>query len=379
MKKLIIGLLSIVLGASSVYANGTAPSAAAEGLEISGNVDVVAGYQHDDKDAVGTAQGGMGDVVFGTAANADHFRFIVDQVEIDLAKSFGENIRLRADVDFTDFANTNTRAADVMDLEQGYVTANIAAGNGIEFLIGKFNAPVGIESADRNENWFVSYSDIYRFLVPTQTTGAKIYYAFSDLVDFHWAVVNSLNSTGFAGSAIPSTLFRLGFNWGEEGNESTFGIGGGAGPEQVSQNAHWDFYGDLDALIAVTDTIDIAGEATYRQTDTVVPGLLNQKALAAQLALNYEASDVWDVSFRGGWFWDFNNVAGVPGAGGASTTGGNWGGFEGTTYSGAIATTYQIADGAKMKWEYRFDFDAVSGPASNSDYHSLMAEFAYSF
>jgi len=149
-KQIMAGLFasSLVLVATSVLANGTPPPApvetVAEGVEISGNVDVVAGWQHDDKDARGGALGGMGDVVFATAANADHFRFIVDQVEIDLAKSFGENIRLRADVDFNDFANTASRVVDTVDLEQAYVTANLAAGNGIEFLIGKFNAPVGV-------------------------------------------------------------------------------------------------------------------------------------------------------------------------------------------------------------------------------------------
>ena len=33
----------------------------------------------------------------------------------------------------------------VLVLEQAYVTANIGIGNGMEFLIGKFNAPVGVE------------------------------------------------------------------------------------------------------------------------------------------------------------------------------------------------------------------------------------------
>ena len=52
---------------------------------------------------------------------------------------------------------------------------------------------------------------------------------------------------------------------------------------------------------------------------------------------------------------------------------------EGTTYSGTLGAGYQIADGAKMKLEYRFDFAAVAGPAFNSDYHSVLAEFDYSF
>lgn len=392
MKKLIMtGLFSaslVLAGTSSLLANGTsAPAAAAEGLEISGNVDVITAYQHDDKDAVATNLGGVGDVpgLVGTP-NRDLFAFVVDQVEIDLAKSFGENIRLRADIDFSDFADGGSRSGtDLLDLEQGYVTANLAAGNGIEFLIGKFNAPVGIESVDRNDNWLISYSPNYRWLTPTNLTGAKIYYAFSDLVNWHLGVVNDLNGA-FGDSAMPSVITQLNFNWGDEGKKNTVGIGGGAGPEVTNatggENAHFDFYGDLDFVLAVTDSIKLAGEGTFRQSDSTSRGA-NQKAIAGQLALNYAASDVWDVTFRYGYEWDIN-PAGARGGSGASTTSlvvpSNWnGGFEGTLHSGTIGTGYKITDGAKMKLEYRFDFAAVAGPAANSDYHSALAEFAYTF
>ncbi|OGQ08619.1 MAG: hypothetical protein A3G32_02375 [Deltaproteobacteria bacterium RIFCSPLOWO2_12_FULL_40_28] len=388
-KHLLTGLfavISMVAVSATVMANGTpAPEAAAEGVEISGHVTVVTGYQHDDKDAAvagGINLGGMGDAILAaTVADADHFRFIVDEVELDLQKSFGENIRLRADLDFRDAANTNWRAADVFDLEQAYVTANLAAGNGIEFLIGKFNAPVGVDVVDRHENWLISYNSAFRWMTPTQVTGAKLYYAFNDLVDFHWAVVNDLNSNGFAAdSAMPSTLFRLGFNWGEEGRESTVGISGGAGPENsnalgVSHNAHWDFFGDLDAVIALSDSITLAGEGVWRQTDSVTAGR-NQKAIAGFAALNYAASDVWDVTFRFDYQWEINPVTGT----GASTTGSFWnGGFEGQLWSGTVGAGYVITDGAKMKLEYRFDYAKTAGAALNSDYHSVLAEFAYTF
>ncbi len=395
MKKLIMtGLFSaslVLAGSSSLLANGTsAPAPAAEGLEISGNVDVITGYQHDHKNAgavAGANVGGLGDVpgAAATVARRDAFLFDVDQVELDLAKSFGENIRLRADIDFSDFANTGSRAAGAaLDLEQGYVTANLAAGNGIEFLIGKFNAPVGIESVDRNDNWLISYSPNYRWLTPTNVTGAKIYYAFSDLINWHLAVVNDLNSNGFGDSAMPSVITQLNFNWGDEGKKNTVGIGGGGGPESqasvggASNNAHFDFYGDLDFVLALTDSINLAGEGTYRQSDSISGGA-NQKALAGQLALNYEASDVWDVTFRYGYEFD-PNVAGARGGSGASTTGGNWNtGYEGSLHSATLGTGYKIADGAKMKLEYRFDYAMTSGASSNPSFHSAMAEFAYTF
>lgn len=399
MKKLIIaGLFSASLvfaGTSTLLANGTpAPDTVAEGVEISGAVDVVSGWQHDDQDATATGGniGGMADYdgalvggVIGNTANADHFRFVVNQVEIDLAKSFGENIRLRADLDFGDFGNTGQLGADLFDLEQAYVTANLAAGNGIEFLIGKFNAPVGVESVDTRDNWLISYAPPFRYMTPKEVTGAKLYYAFSDLIDLHWAVVNDLNANGFGDSALPSTLFRLGFNWGEEGNESTLGISGGLGPESdpaaggASNNAHWDFFGDMDALIALSDTVNLGAEGVYRQSNSLAGGA-NQKAISGFAALNYEASDVWDVTFRAGWMWEIN-PPNARGGSGASTTGGSWtgAGTDGTLYSGSVGAGYQIADGAKLKLEYRFDWYNTTGAAGNNDSQSVAAQFAYTF
>lgn len=384
--------VAAMIASTSAQANGTPiPEVAPEGVEISGAVDVVAGWQHDDRDAtaVGGSIGGLADYDgvgnVGNLSNGDHFRMVVNEVELDLQKTFGENIRLRTDIDFRNL--TNTSGGPTIRLEQAYVTANLAAGNGIEFLIGTFNAPVGVQSVDTRDNWFISYAAPFRYLTPANVTGAKLYYAFSDLVDLHFAVVNDLDDNGFGDSAIPSVLFRLGFNWGDEGNENTVGISGGVGPEYgdaagISQNKHWDFFGDLDLMIALSDTVTIAAEGVFRQSDAIAGGA-NQKAFAGFLALNYQASDVWDVSFRADWMWEVN-PANARGGTGASTTGGNWNGasgvgFEGQLWSGAIGAGYQITDGAKMKLEYRYDWAKTAGAAANSDAMSLTAQFAYTF
>lgn len=401
MKKLTLGLFAaglLVAASSSLYANGTPiPETVGEGVEISGNIIVLAGYQHDDKDAFDGARfGGLADTNnFANSADADHFRFIVDQVELDIAKSFGENIRLRADIDFISDLNTANNGGDIVDLEQAYVTANLAAGNGIEFLIGKFNAPIGVESVDRSDNWLSSYSSVFRFITPDNVTGLKLYYAFNDLIDWHFAIVNDLNGSGISGgttgiedgisdSALPSILTRLGFNWGEEGRENTVGLAVAAGPEQGANNAHWDFIVDVDAMIAIGDSLTFATEVAYRQSNNPFGGTLqNQKVFAAFAALNYQLSDVWDLTWRVDWMWDFNNT---EISGGASTTSNgilernNYNGFyEGTQIGGSFGAGYMITDGAKMKLEYRFDFAAVSGPALDSDYHALLMEFDYAF
>lgn len=375
-KRLISGLVAAAMVVSFTAVAG-------DGLEISGNVDTVAGYQKDNSNAV-AGLGGLTQGDFGVAAapSADHVRFLLDQVEIDLAKEFGENIRLRADIDFRDLANMGDRtAAGFVDVEQGYVTANIAVGNGMEFLFGKFNSPVGLESVDRNSNVFTTFTQGYMFLIPTNVIGAKIYYAFNDNWSFDLAMINSMNSGTLAtNSALPSGLLRVGVTWGDEGRESYVHLGGGVGPESSvitggSQNAHLDFFGNLWGNFALGDNWDWAFEGTYRQSNSVTAGGQNTKAIAGQTYFNYKISDVWDVHIRYGFFWDVN--PGTVGTG-ASTTGGTWGPFEGTSHSGTLGFSYMIADGAKVKFDYRFDM-GMRGGLADPNYHTGTAEFAYSF
>lgn len=391
MKKLLLtGIVGASLVSSLAFAGGTATPveevpAAAEGLEISGNVDVLVGYQHDDRDAGALGAGGLtqGDLGVPEGANADHFRFLVDQVEIDLSKEFGENLRVRADIDASDLTQTARRGGNVFEIEQAYVTWNLGSGDGAEWLVGKFNLPIGLEGVDRNENVFATYTPGFIYLIPTNVIGTKIYWAFTDVWSLDIGAVNNLNGPITGNSAIPTGFLRIGANWGDEGNESSIHVGGAVGPEQNaavtggSHNAHLDYLGDLWGQVALSDTWDIGFEGTYRQTNAIAGGA-NQKALAGQLYVVWEASDLWDFQARYAHFWEIN-PANARGGSGASTTGGNWSGFEGQTWSGTLGATYAIADEAKVKLEYRFDFARTAGAAANADYHTGVAEFAYSF
>jgi len=158
----------------------------------------------------------------------------------------------------------------------------------------------------------------------------------------------------------------------------------GFGPEQnvvpagsVSHNTHYDMLGTLWGNFAIGDYWDLGWEGMYRQTNSVGAGA-NQKAMAGQLYVVYQPSDVWTVQWRGAVHYESNPATAVAGLG-ASTTGTTWGGFEGMQMSGTVGATYQITDGAQMKLEYRFDYASTTGAVLNSDFHTGVAEFAYSF
>jgi len=130
------------------------------GLEMSGSVMTGLGFQYTanangaanvylptDSNGVVYYPGVMGAYVGQpTAPKQKNFDFFVDSVYLDLMKSFGENIKLRADLKFGR-ATSSGIGANAFDLDQAYATANIPVGSGIEVLIGRFHTPIGFESA----------------------------------------------------------------------------------------------------------------------------------------------------------------------------------------------------------------------------------------
>lgn len=392
-KSLLLSVAALSLTVGSVALADDAYVAG--GFEASGHVNVVAGWSHSDKDAqfAGNFGSAMGEFLGNNGGNDDDtFAFLIDEVELDISKTFGENVRLRADIEFSPVEDggapgaLNVTESSVANLEQAYVTVNVPVGDGAELLFGKFNVPIGFESVDRNELLTVSHSNVYNFLTPTNATGAKFYVAFNDLVDLSLYVVNDLNRDGFSDivngvgdSAIPSVGGRLGFNWGEEGSESTVGLSAAAGPEQPQQNAHWDYLADIDFSLHVTDALLIGGEAIYRQSNrTVAESTVDAndyKAYGAQLLFNYQFSDVWDGTLRFDYIHDMNaRAAAAAGLGGA-----RFSGVDEQIMAGTVVAGYQITDGAKFKLEYKFEYADPQGTANNSDYHSVVGMFAYNF
>ncbi len=387
MKKIIIAVVALGLFAF-IATSAHAQDYVAGGFEASGHVMTGLGYQHHnnktpsefatDSDGIATTSGPIGKYLGSLpAASSDHFSFFVDSVELDLMKSFGENIRLRADLSFGRVASSGLGTANFI-LEQAYATANIPLGNGIEFLVGRFDTPIGFESNDAAENYTISRSIMVRALRPGVTTGAKLYYAFSDLVDLHFYVVNTLTQDSDVKTAdIPSLGFRLGFNWGDEGSESTFGVSGLFGPESRVSNKHFTFAGDIDVNWWITESFALGFEGLYRRDNArlggFVAGAQNVNYYAGLLNLHYLFSDVWDGTLKY-CFAKQTKPGAVVVAPVTQLTG-----TQQSMHEITLAGGYAIADGAKLKLEGRFDIvNPVGGSNTEYVYGGAMA-FVYNF
>lgn len=351
-------------------------------LEISGNATTVTGWQRPSKNAGFGGAGILGDGLAAAGGlGVDTFGFYIDQVEVDLAKSFGENIRIRADLDFTPDRGNNDTADDI-DIEQAYATANIPAGNGIELLVGRYNSGIGLDPIDRNELSTVSFSAVHRTLLPHSLTGARLGYDFSEATRFEFYLVNDLQdgAPGAATSDLPSGGFNLSYAWGDEGNKNWIKLNGAAGPEGATKKGI-SFLGDLSGNFAVSDAFWVGAEGVYRQDDTAGAGD-DAQFIGGQLKGHYSFSDVWDGTLRYSFIWDLDTtdigVAALPPANPLTVVAGL--GANGQAHQVSLATGYQITDGARLVIEGGVDLSNFSAAGVGTGLTpGLAGMFAYSF
>lgn len=363
----------------------------AGGFEASGHVVTGAGYQHQlanahpavagatTAEAGGTTSGVLGNYLTLTPqfGKQDDFLFFVDEFELNFSKGFGDNIRARADISFGRAASGSTFAGS--NVEQAYATANIPVGNGLEFLLGRFDFPGGYQHRDVISNDTISQTLIIRSGArPSGLTGAKLYYQFTDAFDFNLFVVNTNGPDVLKAPVdVPSGGFRFGYSWGDGATPSTFGFYTLAGNDQVGTTTgklkNFSFGGGVDFNWWATEAFAFGGEALFqRHNASAAIGAANSntEVLAGQVNLKYVVNDVWDGTLQAAYFKQFDVAPNGTGI---------WmQGFQGSTYEIALAGNYAVADGATLKLQGQFDWIKNAANVKSYNYGAAWA-FAYAF
>jgi len=399
--------MAVAIMTFAISANAADDKYVAGGFEANGHINTGFGFNYVGNNAAnnGGAAGMLRDgwAGFRNVNYAKDWGYLLDEVELDITKSFGENIKARADIAFGD--QTIGSTINGVALKQAYVTANIAAGNGIEWLFGRFDAPIGYEAVDRNDNNTVTHSAIFNYNIrPRSLTGMKFYYAFSDAIDFHLWFANNLrdrlDTFRFDNKIMPAIGTRVGYTWGEEGTESTVGLSAAMSPEvnAGSKLGRMSYFADLDWNVWATDAFVIGGEGIFRR-DNAPTGATSTMIFGGILDLNYIFSDVWDGTLKYS-IVRINNGAGTattatfaaPTYAAATTAGiigtaassglrmGNneLGIAKGYLQEISLSPGYQIADGAKFRCEYKLDWTKYSGFNKNLT-HTLVGLLEYAF
>jgi len=141
------------------------------------------------------------DVVPGYAFNTPQMQdgFNLDVVKLSIAKPLDESqwaagyqVDLLFGPNATSLA-TSVGANGVPDgfaIQQAYVNLRTPVGNGLDFKVGVYNAPIGYESFDRTLD--PNFSRSYGYTMePTTMTGVLMSYQFSQLVSASASIANS--------------------------------------------------------------------------------------------------------------------------------------------------------------------------------------------
>lgn len=379
-------------------------SVVAGGFEASGHTFVGVGWQKFKtsgagsvipNDVRGTLPGTIGafsdtNTRAGGADKEDVFMFFVDEIELDIAKTFGENVRVRTDLDFgAGSLNSGPRfvtgGGNAVLVEQIYVTTNIPIGNGLELMVGRFNAPLGFEQVDVVANDTVSRSVIYRALRPTGFTGAKFYYPLNDMLSWQVYAANpGLVHDGavpFKTTDTPTVGSRFGFHWGDEGRQSHFGVNAVWGQDHADIEKAWSYLGDFDFQWWASDNFALGGEGIYRQINTTTAGENNGKYYGGLVNMHYDFSDVWDGTFRYAYGHDLDGAtpAGALVIASHSGTAQSLTGADQQLHEMALAGNYAISEGAKFRLEGGYTFVKPAGNVGNQHTFGAAAGFAYEF
>lgn len=109
--------------------------------------------------------------------------FGLDQVEIDVEHQAGEQALVRADLEWL-----KDGEGFLAQVEQAYLQYNARCGWALS--VGRFNAPIGVESLDPTVMFQYSHSQLFTYGAPTNLTGLKLARAWGNGMDLTAHVSN---------------------------------------------------------------------------------------------------------------------------------------------------------------------------------------------
>ncbi len=282
---------------------------------------------------------GFAEVIGRGDFTAGRFDFAIQQVELDVMKSWDDVVFFRLDLQydayyFDDATLTNFITSFV---EQAVVDIQLYKPLALKIGFGRFNAPFGYEALDPLDRIIASYSQVFNYLDPFlltgfRFTGAYAWFDWNIWVAQGWEYLIDNNSDKTFG-------WRLGFN---PVSEFGFGIAGSYGSE-LPANAARRLSLSLDYSIKPVAGLVMGGEVTFRKEDassTVNPG---DDGMA--IGFIYEGQYRFVPLFALGWRYDMiRDFEGI--IYGADTL----------VHSVALAPTFYLFDHARIQLEYKGSF-----------------------
>lgn len=303
--------------------------------------------------------------------NAEAGSFSLDAAKIILNKQLSSYASVYARLGFYN-PSTDVVAGEI-EISEAYVTLTAPVGDGLNFMIGKFYAPVGFESVDAPDMYQYSHALVFDYGIPLFFTGVMASYDFGDMASLGLYITNgwdaNINENGeyTGGLRLGVTPFEgLGL-----GLSATYGSENAVGKQRTML--------DVDLAFDYVENLMIGAEFNMGSEEGAIPAANpgddpDDATWNGFLVMaHYDFTDWMGLTLRYDMFNDpddFRIGDGVP---------------DGQTRTAiTVAPTFVIADGAGALIEYRMDMsdeevfvDADGEPTDTSSY--VVVEFTYSF
>lgn len=265
--------------------------------------------------------------------NTDRSTFGVDETELDVEHNLSDKATVRADIEYV---NDGTGSIN-MDLEQGYLSYDLGSTQNWTFSFGKFNAPIGFESADAPGRYQHSYAALSTYALPANLTGASLYTKFSPTVDAIVYLVNGwdVDSDNNSGK---TWGMRVGFTPIADLN---FGLSVVTGAEQADRTDSRRSVFDLDLTYQITPTFLFGGEANYGMESKVLANGEDARWFGFLLMSNVGLSENINLTMRADYLKDYD---------------GHHTGFSQDLKAFTIAPRLKIVDGLAGLVEMKYEF-----------------------
>ncbi len=140
---------------------------------------------------------------------ADTSDFAFNKIEVGFTKRFSDLLWIAASFEIKQENEGGTVVTET-ELSNGEVHLVAPFGNGIDFLLGKFNSPVSFEPEDAPFLLQASHSLPFQFASPVKMTGLKINYPFQENLEVQAMIFNGWNQDGDNNEG-KSLAFQVGY------------------------------------------------------------------------------------------------------------------------------------------------------------------------
>lgn len=384
----VLRILVIALFAVALVASTGQPARAAEegmkGLGISGYVDAVGAFSHASNDYFG---GTLAPGLYAGTASLSGVAYPAHPVNgntlnDDNAFVFaGSELKLHFNRDFADKAfavgslSLQSAAAGGGASSTGQFNFDVQqAAVGLKFgdthlLLGRFYAPIGIESVDANSRATATLGNVFAGLEPFYLTGAMLHYAPEEGVGAFFFASNNIqdgnddaNNAKALGVGLTlatgdvSATLQYNVDWTNKINPEF---------QDASQLIDLSILMDNDTMLGGIDAIYRRENSNLVTDSTAAPFAGNVDIFGAEALLGFKMDDL-TIGGRGEWIHIIDTdgilaasvdcptapiiIPCVALAPGAVFLG------DGDVYSATAFVTYNVVEGVFVRAEYRLDF-----------------------